>query len=780
MNHDTAADLPDPDDDSSTAPAEQGEAKILPFGRLSKTSSAPAPVEAPRPDPAPEESVYLPDPDEVPHEVPAVVAAADREDLAGDRPLIPRWIRTSEGRRTMARARAKQMRRAARRWAGRQLTTRGHAAQALRGVRRSAQWAAGFEGAHVQAAAHQAHVATREARDLARRARFTLLPGDRLLAQKNSEAALAVAMAAVAAHKKAKSNRRRIRFARALVAFGIPAAVVLTAYVALGAAGLALGMLTVFAVEALIGRRPDRETEWDADVRSLSDGDPMTESMLDRAFKAAKVIGDAQRLTMVTPCAIDPAVSNAWHAVIDLPDITVKKAQAKVDEIAAAMGIDRTNLDIRQVGSNGRRMAIWACGQDPFLATRRNPLVASRAKSVNTWSDGFPLAFDKRGNVLRPTLSDYSFLFAGATRSGKGMGLANLLAAAMLDPRVRIRLFDGKGAGEYVPHARALATFVRRNPKRLVQFLRLMVDEMNRRTEILVEAGLSKANEALVDKLGGIELVIIDELATYTAKNGPSGKYAEEITELLAQIAAVGAAVGIVLALATQYPEAEIVTPRLRGNLAARMAMRVESPGASNVVLGDGMVGQGYDASKIPIEKTSRGRAWLTTPDTGVIEVRSLFIDEAAGEILPLIERGIELRQEAGHLPGHYEDPVEAAMAALTGVSAAAGGEDGLGTVVRRTVVDHLVTAARDTGRGQITNAEALAHLASTDSSRYGRQAHEADAAWLSRVGKTLKTDLADLGVDLVPGRLTEADGSRPNGYTLKALTDATTALDGD
>ncbi|MEU1419216.1 FtsK/SpoIIIE domain-containing protein [Kitasatospora sp. NPDC005751] len=781
MNHEEhTPDLPEPE----TAPVvEGGEAKILPFDRLTKTAPPATPALPPQTVPvAPDESVYLTDdsPAETVADVPAVVSAAGREDLAGDRPLIPGWIRTSEGRRTLARARAKQTRRAARRWASRQATPRGHAAQAWRGIRRSAQWTAGFEGAHVQAAAHQAHIATREARDLARRARFTLLPGERTLAQKNSAAAVAVAVAAVAAHKKAKSNRRRVRFLRALVAYGIPIAAVLTAYIALGATGLALGALTVFSVEAFLGRHPDRETEWDADVRSLSDGDPMTETMLDRAFKAAKVIGESQRLTMVTPCAVDPAVPDAWHAVIDLPDVTVKKARDKVDEIAAAMGIDRTNLDIRQVGSNGRRMAVWACGQDPFLATRRNPLVATGAKSVNTWRDGFPLSFDKRGTILRPTLSDYSFLFAGATRSGKGMGLANLLAAAMLDPRVRIRLFDGKGAGEYVPHARVLATFVRRNPKRLVKFLRLMAEEMNRRTEILVEAGLSKASESLIDKLGGIELVIIDELATYTAKNGPSGKYAEEITELLAQIAAVGASVGIVLALATQYPEAEIVTPRLRGNLAARMAMRVESPGASNVILGDGMVGQGYDASKIPIEKTSRGRGWLTTPDTGVIEVRSLFIDEAAGEILPLIEQGVKLRAAAGCLPGHYDDPVEAAMTVLTGVSAAAGGEDGLGTVVRRTILDHMLTAAEATGHGCVSSSDLLAHLATVDPTRYGRGPTETDAAWLSRTGKTLKADLADLGTPVEATRVTLPDGSRPSGFDLATLRTAAATLDDD
>ncbi|MFE0460738.1 FtsK/SpoIIIE domain-containing protein [Kitasatospora sp. NPDC058965] len=790
MNHDdTPADrVPDWDEPTDGEPDGASVADVIRFpDRFAKTSPEPRDT-APDPEPAPAEpvgegSVYLADTRgtadlDPPAEVPKVLAKSRRADLAGDRPLIPAWIRTRDGRRTMATAHATQLRRAVRRWMARQTTTHGHAAQASRGIRRSGRWVAGFEGAHVQAAANQAHIAAREARDLTRRARFTILPGDRKLANKQAEAAVAVAVAAVAAHKKAKSNRRRVRLLRALVAYGLPLAVVLTAYVAFRGAGLWLGVGSVLAFEAYLGRQPDRETEWATDIRSLSDGDPMTESMLDRAFKAAKVIGESQRLSMVTPCAIDPAVPNAWHAVIDLPDVTVKKARAAADEIAAAMGIDRTNLDIRQVGSNGRRMAIWACGQDPFLATRRNPLVAARAKSVNTWIDGFPLAFDKRGNIVRPTLSDYSFLFAGRARSGKGMGLANLLAAALLDPRVRIRLFDGKGAGEYVRHAPALATFVRRNPKRLVQFLRLMVDEMNRRTEILVEAGLSKASEKLIDKLGGIELVIIDELATYTAKNGPAKKYAEEITELLAQLAAVGPAMGIVLALATQYPEAEIVTPRLRGNLSARMAMGVESPTASNVVLGDGMVGQGYDASKIPIEKTSRGRNWLYTPDTGVIETRSLFIDEEAGEILPLIERGVELRTEAGCLPGHYDDPVETAMARLTGVSAAAGGPDGLGSVVHVTVLDRLIRAAETSGLGAIGVTDMLGQLAEVDPEHYGRGEQESESAWLSRAGKTLKAALLGLGVQIEATRLSLPDGSRPNGYELADLRAAADRLD--
>jgi S-DNA-T family DNA segregation ATPase FtsK/SpoIIIE len=317
-----------------------------------------------------------------------------------------------------------------------------------------------------------------------------------------------------------------------------------------------------------------------------------------------------------------------------------------------------------------------------------------------------------------------------------------------------------------------LATFVRRNPRRLRDFLRVVAEEMNRRTEILVEHGVSKANEALLQELGGIELIIVDELATYTAKEGPSKEYAEEITEYLAQIAAVGAAVGIILALATQFPDVSIVPSRLRGNCAGRMANRTETPAASNVILGDGMVGQGYDASKIPNVKGSRGRGWLTTPDTGVIEVRSLFIDEATQEIHPLISTGAEIRRAAGCLPGHYADPIETAMARITGASSAAGGANGNGGIVRGTIIDHLVAAAEATGRGNLTTAEAFAALATVDR-RYARADGETDSAYASRAGKTLKVQLDAMDTELSPTKVAAADGTRTNGYTLAMIQQA-------
>jgi S-DNA-T family DNA segregation ATPase FtsK/SpoIIIE len=691
-------------------------------------------------------------------------------DAVDDFPLIPTWMRTPEGWAQWAGIFCRARRRGARRWVRRQGTAHGHIAQFGRGAHMTVDWIRGFEGVQVDALAHQAHVATKQSRKVNRIARRTpgMLRTKKELATKAALSATADAQSAIAMHKAAKKDRARWRNIRAAAVCAPCTAAGIAGFIELGWFGVVAAAAATFGTGAFIGRHADHlEDDWSTVHRSLGDGDALTPSMIDEALRAARVIGKEETTKTVFPPAIDKA--GAFVSIVDLPPgVIAQKAMAKQDEIAGAFGVARSQIDL-QKGDRDGRLHIWAALTDPFLKVRKSPLIGC-TEPINTWRDGIPLVFDKRGTVHSVTISDYSMLFAGATRSGKGMALANLLAGSMLDPRVRVRLFDGKGTGEYVPFAPVLATFVRRNPGRLVEFLRVMVEEMNRRTEILVELQVSKASEQLIDKLGGIELIVVDELATYTAPKGPSKEHAEEIVEYLAQIAAVGAAVGIIVALATQFPEVGIVPSRLRGNCNGRMANRVESPGASNVILGDGKAGDGYDASEIENSKQTRGRGWLTTPDTGMVEVRSLFIDESTGEILPLIETGAEIRRKAGCLPGHYNDPVEAEMLRLTGASAAAGGARGNGGIVRATLIDHLVGAAERTGRGCVTTVEACEALAGFDSVRYARNEGEADTAYAARAGKTLKQQLAAVDLGLESVRVSTVDDKRAMGYQLSDL----------
>jgi S-DNA-T family DNA segregation ATPase FtsK/SpoIIIE len=457
-----------------------------------------------------------------------------------------------------------------------------------------------------------------------------------------------------------------------------------------------------------------------------------------------------------------PGIAYAVHTPSGIP---ASVAVAKKQQIAAALGVHSDWLDL-SVGSVETLLMIWVASEDPFGVVRRSPLVGHKG-ALDLWNDGAPILFGKRSNIVRMTLRDLMMLIGGRTRSGKGMLLANLNLAMAKDIRINIRLFDGKASGEHNALAPLLATFVKKNPERLALFTRAVLEELDRRADFLDERGKSKLTEDLIDEIGGIEAIEIDELATYTAKG--TSPFVEEIVENLCQIAAVGAGLGVLLVLATQVPEVDVVRGRLRQNLVARAAMNTESPQASNTILGDGMAGQGFDASLIPLSQ--RGRCWLDTPDTGTVPARSGLVED--DDRPPIITEGLELRKAAKRLPGQWRDPIETRLTAWTGASSAAGGPKGNGRILRVSLLDQLETVAKATGRDCATNTEVFSSLAAADPAKWGQRDGEAGRAWSSRLGKALKDELDQLGVALEVKRVAGPDGERTPGYALDDILTA-------
>ncbi|MBD9721953.1 FtsK/SpoIIIE domain-containing protein [Streptomyces caniscabiei] len=459
------------------------------------------------------------------------------------------------------------------------------------------------------------------------------------------------------------------------------------------------------------------------------------------------------------PHAEGPGIAYAVHTPSGIP---ASVAVGKKQQVAAALGVHSDWLDL-SVGSVETLLLIWVASEDPFGVVRRSPLVGHKG-ALDLWNDGAPILYGKRSNIVRMTLRDLMMLIGGRTRSGKGMLLANLNLAMAKDVRINIRLFDGKASGEHNALAPLLDTFVKKNPERLALFTRAVLEDLDRRADFLDERGKSKLTEDLIDEIGGIEVIVIDELATYTAR--ATSQFVEEIVENLCQIAAVGAGLGVLLVLATQVPEVDVVRGRLRQNLVARAAMNTESPQASNTILGDGMAGQGYDASLIPLSQ--RGRCWLDTPDTGTVPARSGLVED--DDRPPIIAEGLELRRAAKRLPGQWRDPIEARLTVWTGVSSAAGGPKGNGRILRVSLLDQLEAVAKSTGRDCATNTEVFSALAAADPAKWGQRDGEAGRAWSSRLGKAIKDELEQLGVALEVKRVAGPDGERTPGYALEDI----------
>jgi S-DNA-T family DNA segregation ATPase FtsK/SpoIIIE len=484
---------------------------------------------------------------------------------------------------------------------------------------------------------------------------------------------------------------------------------------------------------------------------------PVGGETLLEAFAAIKV-PDGARVV-----AHQPSTDGTSITVVNLPaNFTVTSLRAKAEELAGALGRDTTMVDI-QKAAHANQAAIWLSSTDPFEAARPSPLMHRHAP-INTWTDGVPVAWGKRGNTVALPITNSNFLIAGMTRSGKGVGAANLAVGAAFDPWINLRLVAGKSNGEWDPAAKAgvASTYFKPDSARLLALLEVLLEDKDRREAKLGKLGKSKLVLKDVEKLGGIELLVIDELATYTRPGTP---LRDEILAALIKLSSVAAGAGILMVLITQYPEADVVPQALAMNCGTRWAMRVDNATQSNAILGGAASSSGRDASKF--DPPRPGLGWLVNPFAAVTDLaRSFDLDEdERGEVAMLMARAARFRETAGRLVGKWEDPIERALAVRTGLSSAAGGPDRNGVPAR---VLHLLDPQQAAAYEALVDAVAVMDA-------LGRDAQvEEMATKLGMPPERLSELLRAAGAGPT-GKITVPDRGRVNGYRrdhLRALLD--------
>jgi hypothetical protein len=358
--------------------------------------------------------------------------------------------------------------------------------------------------------------------------------------------------------------------------------------------------------------------------------------------------------------------------VFDLPaGQTVAKLQDKIEVFAGGLGRDSTMVDIEKKGS-AVRTSLWIADQDPFEDVRPSPLMKSPAQ-LNAFRDGVPTSWNKRGRTVLLPIRSSNIVIGGTTRSGKGVGASNVVVGAGFDPRINLRIVAGKENAEWNAYAKAgvAATYFKPSPERLLALLQAEVADMKRREAELNRLGKSKLVESAIGELGGLELIVIDEFATFTRKGKP---LQEEILEAMVNLASVGVGAGIMFVIITQYPNADVFPTELAINFSTKWAMKVENADQSNAILGKGQSGMGRDASKF--DPPRPGLGWLVNPFAGITDkARSFDLDEDdRGEVTMLLEKAAKIREKAGRLAGQWEDPIEKHLLNATGLSSAAGG----------------------------------------------------------------------------------------------------------
>ena len=191
-------------------------------------------------------------------------------------------------------------------------------------------------------------------------------------------------------------------------------------------------------------------------------------------------------------------------------------------------------------------------------------------------------------NLLEPMVIDlniYPHLFiGGGTGSGKTVLLKLILMQLLMKNCVQVTIADFKGGIDFGSiwrkHSNCRMIFTR---DELLNYLDTLVDELHRRKEIIAATegcnNIYEYNNRCAQYLDRIVLAI-DEVAEILDKSGldkTEKEQAVQIERRIATIARLGRAVGIHLVLATQRPDANILSGQIKNNISYRACGRADN-----------------------------------------------------------------------------------------------------------------------------------------------------------------------------------------------------------
>ncbi len=296
-------------------------------------------------------------------------------------------------------------------------------------------------------------------------------------------------------------------------------------------------------------------------------------------------------LTRLIRCYRGPVITRYEFEVA--PGIKMGKIESLADNIAYSLAAKK----VRVIAPIPGKQAI---GVEVPNLTRNNVLLGDllNTKTFNHSKARLPLVLGKdiSGKTIIGDLSSMPhLLIAGTTGSGKSVCINSILCSLLYQMRpeeLRLILVDPKrvemNSYSEIPH---LLAPVVTDAKKAAMALNWAVDEMERRYELLEEAGcrdIKSFNEKIeenaqngiaeYDRLHYI-VIIIDELADLMLIAR------KEIENVVARLAAKARAAGIHLIFATQSPRADIITGIIKANFQPRIAFTVATKMESRIIL---------------------------------------------------------------------------------------------------------------------------------------------------------------------------------------------------
>ncbi len=266
------------------------------------------------------------------------------------------------------------------------------------------------------------------------------------------------------------------------------------------------------------------------------------------------------------------------------PGVKISKIVSLSDDIALALAARGLRIEAPVPGKSVVGIEIAREETSPVYF---KDVLASENFQKSRSKISIALGVDINGNAIVGDLAEMPhLLIAGATGSGKSVCMNTLICSILYKARpeeVKFIMVDPKKveltgyAG--LPH---LGKPVVTDPKKASQVLKEVVNEMERRYLVFVNAGVKnfKTYNELPNVMKMPQIVVlIDELADLMMVAS------HDVEDAICRLAQMARAAGIHLVIATQRPSVDVITGLIKANIPSRIAFAVSSQIDSRTIL---------------------------------------------------------------------------------------------------------------------------------------------------------------------------------------------------
>ena len=333
--------------------------------------------------------------------------------------------------------------------------------------------------------------------------------------------------------------------------------------------------------------------------------------------------------------------------------------------IASGLDVQVSQVFLHRDPTSHRRHYLWVADRDPLaVPVGRTPLLACKATDI--WKPA-PLGLDERGQLVSVPLVWNSVLVSALPRSGKTFSARLLALFAALDPWVKLDVFDFKGSPDWrkfalVADSCAFGLTPTRQGMPLHIFGDTLMDIKNdvqdryerlsdMDPKICPEGKLTRAIARDPRYRMPVRMLVMDEFQEIYE----TGKDSLEAAKLLTYLVKVAPGAGVILLGSTQRPsgvggggELGQNFTSFRDNFGIRFGLRTSSWQVSELCLGAGAYSEGLDTSTLLPEYKGVGILRGATDRSPT--VRTYLADGRDAEKILLAARS--LRTAAGTLSG--------------------------------------------------------------------------------------------------------------------------------